>query len=83
MGVATEDTLPTSRINPVILLLVHYSVFRVLQIPGSRFMYLCICHSVYLYVCNSDFLKVAQSQVLPTAVQAQRDNILNLIVFDF
>ena len=40
---------------------------------------LCIC----VYVSNSGFSKVAKNQVLVTAVQAQRDNISNLIVLDY
>ena len=43
----------------------------------------CVCVSVYLYVCNSHFSKVAKNQALENAVQAQRDNISNLIVLDF
>ena len=40
----------------------------------------CICHSVYwLYVCNSDFPKVAKNQMLANAVQAQCNNISDLI----
>ena len=46
-----------------------------------RHMVVGLC--VYLYVCNSHFSKVAKNQVLVNAVQAQRDNILNLIVLDF
>ena len=42
-----------------------------------------VCVSVYLYVCNSHFSKVAKSQTLANAVQAQCDNISNLIVLDF
>ena len=38
-------------------------------------LYLCI-----MYVCNSHFSK---NQALANAVQAQRDNISNLIVLDF
>ena len=38
---------------------------------------------VYLYVCNSNFSKVTENQVLVNAVQAQCDNISNLIVLDF
>ena len=41
----------------------------------------CIC--VYLCVCNFDFSKVTKHQALANAVQAQHDNISNLIVIDF
>ena len=44
---------------------------------------LCICVYPYMYVCNLDFSKVAKNQVLAKAVQAQHDNISNLIVLDF
>ena len=47
---------------------------------GSRFMYLCIC---VLYDCSSDSSKVIKNQVLANAVQAQCNNISNLIVLDF
>ena len=39
----------------------------------------CVC----LCVCNSDFLKVAKKTALVNAVQAQYENILNVIVLDF
>ena len=38
--------------------------------------------SVCLYVCNSDFLIVAKYQALANVVQAQRNNISNLMVLD-
>ena len=40
---------------------------------------ICVC----VYVCNSDFSKVAKNHALANAVQAQRDNISNLIVLDY
>ena len=46
---------------------------------GSRFVYLCIC----VYVRNLDFSEVAKNQALVNAVQAQHDNISNLIVLDY
>ena len=46
---------------------------------SSRF----VCVSICMYVCNLHFSKVAENQALVNAVQAQRDNILNLIVLDF
>ena len=46
---------------------------------GSWFVYLCIC----VYVRNLDFSEVAKNQALVNAVQAQRDNISNLIVLDY
>ena len=48
---------------------------------GSRFVYLSFCVSVY--VCNVDFSKVAKNQLLANAVQAQCDNISNIIVLDY
>ena len=43
----------------------------------------CVCVSVYLYVCNSHFSKVVKNQALANAVQAQCNNISNLIVLGF
>ena len=43
---------------------------------------LCICFTVYLYVYNLGFLEVAKNQALANAVQAQHDNISNLIVLE-
>ena len=38
---------------------------------------------IYVYICNSNFLKVTKNQALANAVQAQHNNILNLIVLDY
>ena len=46
-------------------------------------VHLCVYVCVYLYVHNSDFLKVTKNQALTNAVQAQCDNISNLVVVDF
>ena len=43
---------------------------------------MCVCICVCMYVCNSHFPKVAKNQALPNAIQAQYDNITNLIVLD-
>ena len=47
---------------------------------------MCQRHTVVglcVYVCNSDFLKDVKTQALASAVQAQCNNISNLIVLDF
>lgn len=47
-------------------------------------MTLCLCVCVYLYICNSDFSNVAEKkQALVNTVQAQCNNVLNLMVLVF
>ena len=46
-------------------------------------VYLCVYVCVYLYKLYLDFLKVTKNQALTNAVQAQCDDISNLVVVDF
>ena len=54
-----------------------YSVLRPMQSAGPS-----PPRHQHLYVCNLHFSKVAKNQALANAVQAECDNISNLIVLD-
>ena len=43
----------------------------------------CLCVYVCVCVCISNFTKEAKTKVLVSAVQAEHDNMSNLIILDF